>query len=135
MVLTDEQQVDRYPAATMETGDSATEISITLIHRYLLLYLPVPFRYHTKPNDLSPISAVPMAVRDRAWYVLKVMAGDQFSIRATIWYDLRGSNTSSTVSPLTDIVPALISGVGACQELGTPCHLALQTNSRMLSNE
>jgi hypothetical protein len=43
--------------------------------------------------------------------VLKVMAGDQFSIRVGSWYQLNGTTPGAPVNPLTDLLTHLISGM------------------------
>ncbi len=43
--------------------------------------------------------------------ILKVMAGDKFSIRVNSWYKLNGASPGTVADPLSDIVSALISGV------------------------
>ncbi len=65
---------------------------------------------------------------------MKVMAGDQFSIRATSWYRLNGATPGIPASPLTDLVTALISSIGALPGGGHPSPATLQANSVPLSN-
>jgi RHS repeat-associated protein len=65
--------------------------------------------------------------------VLKVMSGDQFSVRVSSWYQLNGATTGTPVSPLTDILSALISGIGKVPGEGAPA-AALQANSAPLSS-
>jgi hypothetical protein len=43
---------------------------------------------------------------------LKVMAGDEFSIRVSSWYNNNGATPGTAVNPLPDLLAALISGVG-----------------------
>ncbi len=52
-----------------------------------------------------------MALSSAPGIVLKVMAGDQFSVRATSWYQLNGTTPGTPLNPLTDVVSALISGL------------------------
>ncbi|GGA92035.1 DUF6443 domain-containing protein [Puia dinghuensis] len=137
MVLTDEQEVDRYPAATMEVGDSSLE---NLYYTNLDVYrTPLPPGYPTdtttNPNNyVAGLSSADGSQKIGPGIVLKVMAGDQFSIRASSWYRLNGTTPSSPVSPLNDIVSALISGIGALPGSGHPSPSALQTNSATLSS-
>ena len=114
MVLTDEQETDQYPAATMEVGDSATENLYYTGLEETRVALPAgyPTDTTTKPNnyvaqlyspDGNPVIGPGI--------VLKVMAGDRFSIRTSSWYQLNGSNPGTVVNPLTDIVSSMIAGV------------------------
>jgi RHS repeat-associated protein len=136
MVLTDEQEVDRYPAATMEVGDSATE---NLYYTNLDTYrTPLPSGYPTdtttNPNNyVAGLSSADGSQKIGPAIVLKVMAGDKFSIRASSWYSLNAATPQTPVSPLTDIVTALISGVGVLPGGGHPLPSTLQTNSSFLS--
>jgi RHS repeat-associated protein len=64
--------------------------------------------------------------------VLKVMAGDQFSVRAESWYQLNGTTPGTPLNPLTDVVTALITGIAAAPGEGAVAS-ALQANSAPLS--
>ena len=114
MVLTDEQETDQYPAATMEVGDSATEnlYYTGLDETRVALPAGYPTDTTTKPNnyvaqlyspDGNPVIGPGI--------VLKVMAGDRFSIRTSSWYQLNGTSPGTVVNPLTDIVSSMIAGV------------------------
>jgi RHS repeat-associated protein len=137
MVLTDEQQVDRYPAATMEVGDSATE---NLYYSNLDAYrtaLPAgyPTDTTTHPNNyVAGLSSADGSQKIGPGIVLKVMAGDQFSIKATSWYKLNGTSPGTPPTPLPDIVSALISGIGGLPGSAHPLPSVLQSNSGVLSS-
>jgi len=137
MVLTDEQETDRYPMATMEVGDSALE---NLYYTNLDTYrtsLPTgyPTDTTTKPNNyVAGLSSADGSQKIGPGVVLKVMAGDMFSIRATSWYKLNGTSPGTPVTPLSDLVTALINGVGGLPGGGHPLTPALQSNSGILSN-
>jgi RHS repeat-associated protein len=135
MVLTDEQQTDMYPAATMETGDSATE---NLYYSKLdatrsALPSGYPTDTTTNPNNyVIKVSGVTGGNKIGPGITLKVMAGDQFSIKVSSWYKTNGISPGTPVSPLSDLLSALIGGVG-----GLPGgHLnsgQLLTNSAVIS--
>jgi RHS repeat-associated protein len=136
MVLTDEQQTDQYPAATMEVADSATE---NLYYNGLdstRAHLPAgyPTDTTTNPNnyvaDLRGTGTQPVIGPS---IVLKVMAGDQFSIRASSWYRLNGTTLGAPVNPLPDLLAALISGVAGLPVGEGQSLSALQTNSGTIS--
>ncbi len=113
-VLTDEQETDLYPMASMEVGDSATEnLYYTLLDDTRTALPPgYPTDTTTNPNHYvaelySPTDGTVVG----PGIVLKVMAGDQFSVRATSWYQLNGTTPGTPLNPLTDVVSALISGL------------------------
>ncbi|MCG2618226.1 hypothetical protein LZZ85_28280, partial [Terrimonas sp. NA20] len=106
MVLTDEQKQDAYPAATMELAQATAEdqfyanLSTTRVDR--------PSGYtdtYTNPNDkVSKVRGDGNRVGPAM--LLKVMAGDQFNLKASAWWS--GSAGVTNTSPLTSIVSALI---------------------------
>ena len=113
MVLTDEQETDQYPAATMEVGDSSLEnLYYTNLDETRVALPPgYPTDTTTNPNqyvaqlyspDGNPVIGPGI--------VLKVMAGDQFSIKTSSWYQSGGAAPGQVANPLTDIVSALIAG-------------------------
>ena len=116
MVLTDEQETDQYPAATMEVGDSATEnlYYTNLDATRVTLPAGYPTDTSTRPNNyVAQLYSNGDGTVVGPGIVLKVMAGDQFSIRTTSWYQLNGTSPGTPVNPLTDVVSALIAGVAA----------------------
>jgi len=89
----------------------------------------------TNPNNyVAGLSSADGSQKIGPGIVLKVMAGDKFSIRATSWYKLNGTNPGTPVTPLSDLVTALINGVGGIPGGGHPSPSTLQTNSGVLSN-
>ncbi|HWB93989.1 MAG TPA: hypothetical protein VG605_19175 [Puia sp.] len=114
MVLTDEQETNQYPAASMEVGDSATEnlYYTNLEDTRVALPAGYPTDTTTKPNNyVAQLYSADGNPVIGPGIVLKVMAGDQFSIRTSSWYQLNGSNPGPVVNPLTDIVSDMIAGV------------------------
>jgi len=137
MVLTDEQEVDRYPMATMETGDSATENLYYTMLDATRSALPAGYPTDTATNPNSYVARLnggTAGPKIGPGITLKVMAGDQFSIKVSSWYRLNGTTPGTPVNPLTDIVTALISGIGALPGGGHPSPAALQANSAPLSS-
>jgi len=113
-VLTDEQQTDMYPAATMETADSATEnlYYSKLTDTRTTLPAGYPTDTTTNPNNYVIRLTGTAGHTIGPGITLKVMAGDQFSIKASSWYKANGSNPGTPANPLTDLLVALIGGVG-----------------------
>jgi len=114
MVLTDEQQTDMYPAATMEVADSATEnlYYSKLTDTRSLLPPGYPTDTTTNPNNFVIKLTGAAGHTIGPGITLKVMAGDQFSIKASSWYKSNGLNPDHPANPLTDLLAALIGGVG-----------------------
>jgi RHS repeat-associated protein len=137
MVLTEEQQTDRYPAATMEVADSAVEnlFYSKLAEKRVNLPAGYPSDTTTNPNNkVARLNGSPGQPKLGPGITLKVMAGDQFSIRASSWYRLNGSAPGTPANPLPDLLAALISGVGALPGGGHPSPAMLQANSTPLSD-
>ena len=137
MVLTDEQQTDMYPAATMEVGDSATEnvYYSNLDSTRSALPPGYPTDTTTNPNNyVAKVSGSSSGPVIGPGIVLKVMAGDQFSIRVSSWYQLNGTTPGTPVNPITDILTHLISGMAGIGNPENPGLVALQNNSPILSS-
>ena len=136
LVLTDEQETDMYPAATMELADSATE---NLYYSKLdatrsALPAGYPTDTTTNPNNyVIKVGGFTGESKIGPGITLKVMAGDKFSIRATSWYKTNGTQPGTSGSPLSDLVTALISGVGGLPGSGHPAQAVLQSNSTAIS--
>ena len=137
MVLTDEQESDKYIAATMEVADSAQEnlYYSNLSNTRTNLPAGYPTDTTTNPNNkVARLNGSSAGPKIGPGITLKVMAGDQFSIRASSWYRLNGTTPGSPANPLTDILASLISGVGNLPGGGHPSISTLQSNSAPLSS-
>jgi RHS repeat-associated protein len=136
MVLTDEQETDQYPMASMEVGDSATENLYYTMLDDTRVHLPAGYPTDTTTNPNQYVAELYSNGNNTVigpGIVMKVMAGDQFSVRATSWYQLNGTTPGTPLNPLTDVVTALIAGVAAAPGEGATA-AALQANSTPLSN-
>ncbi|MBI2273956.1 MAG: RHS repeat-associated core domain-containing protein [Bacteroidetes bacterium] len=116
MVLTDEEQQDAYPVASLESAtlnsekiyykipdDGATRVNKNTVAGY-------PADSYTNPNDyIQRLSGSGTKVGTSI--TLKVMAGDSYHIRANSWYRLNGETPGTPVSPLTSILASLSGGV------------------------
>ncbi len=137
MVLTDEQQTDMYPAATLEVGDSATENLYYMNLDSTRTALPPGYPTDTTTNPNNYVAEVGGSTSDPVigpGIILKVMAGDQFSVRVSSWYQLNGTTPGTPVNPLTDLLAHLISGVAALPTPENPGLATLQSNSPVLSS-
>ena len=115
MVLTDEQETDQYPAATMELGDSSLEnLYYTNLDETRTALPPgYPTDTTTKPNQyVSQLYSADGNPVIGPGIVLKVMAGDQFSIKTSSWYQTNAPAPGQVPNPASDVVSALIAGVG-----------------------
>ena len=116
MVLTDEEQTDAYPVASLETStlnnekiyynipdDGTTRVNKNTVAGY-------PTDSYTDPNDyIHRLSGSGTKVGTSI--TLKVMAGDSYHIRANSWYRLNGVSPGAPVNPLTSIIAALAGGL------------------------
>jgi hypothetical protein len=136
VVLTDEQESDKYIAATMEVADSAQEnlYYSNLSNTRANLPAGYPIDTTTNPNLKVAHLGGPTGPKIGPGITLKVMAGDQFSIRVSSWYRLNGSTPGAPANPLTDVLTSLISGVGSLPGGGHPPTSLLQANSAPLSS-
>lgn len=136
MVLTDEQESDKYIAATMEVVDSVQEnlYYSNLSNTRANLPAGYPTDTTTNPNNKVAHLGGSTGPKIGPGITLKVMAGDQFSIRVSSWYRLNGATPAAPANPLTDILASLISGVANLPGGGHPSASTLQTNSAPLSS-
>jgi RHS repeat-associated protein len=137
MVLTDEQQTDMYPAATMEVGDSATENLYYMNLDSTRVALPPGYPTDTTTNPNNYVAEVGGSTSDPVigpGMVLKAMAGDQFSVRVSNWYQLNGTTPGAPINPLTDILTHMIAGMAGISNPENPGLSALQSNTPILSS-
>ena len=136
VVLTDEQQTDMYPAATMEVADSATEnlYYSKLDSTRILLPAGYPTDTTTNPNNYVAEVGGFLGPKIGPGITLKVMAGDQFSIKVSSWYNTNGTQPGTPVNPLPDLLAAMVSGVAGLPGGGHPTAAMLQGNEAPLSS-
>jgi RHS repeat-associated protein len=136
MVLTDETQADKYLAATMEVADSAQEDLYYSGLATTRTGLPpgYPVDTTTKPNNYVAGLDGTSGHTIGPGIVLKVMAGDQFSIRASSWYKLNSASPGTPVNPLPDLLAPLISGIAGLPGGGHPTAAMLQATPAPLSD-
>ena len=128
-VLTDEDQTDLYPVASLET--------YTLAHEKLFYTIPddasvrvhkstvpgYPTDTYTNPNDfIHKLNG--NGTKAGSSIVLKVMAGDKFNLRANSWYKTNGATPGIPVSPVTELLNALTAKVSLLSNKATPAQLS-----------
>ena len=114
MVLTEEQQTDSYPAATMEAASTTTEEALYANLNTTRIAKPVsyPVDNTTNPNaNVAKVTAAAGGQKVGPSITLKVMAGDKFNLKVSSWYKTSGATPGTPVSPLPDLLTALINGV------------------------
>lgn len=115
VVLTEEQQTDMYPVASLETANLTIEqtfynIPTASTVRVLRSSVPgLPADTSTSPNDyIHKLNG--NGTKIGSSIVLKVMTGDKFNIRASSWWKSSAS-PQAPQSPLSDIVTALSNSI------------------------
>ena len=126
MVLTDDQQTDAYPAATMETATAAAEetyytnLSTTRVPR------PTLFPVATGQAMVAKVGSGVGSSKIGPAIILKVMAGDKFNLQANSWWNT-AATPGTAVSPLNDLILAMataIAPVSAGKALATELQAA-----------
>jgi hypothetical protein len=112
-VITEEQQVDAYPPASMENGQATIEEAPYANLPQTRTDLPpgYPFDPYTDPNEKVARTLGNDNMKLGPAITLKVMAGDKFNLRVRSWYKSYGATPGTPVNPLEDLVVAL------CEEL------------------
>ncbi len=114
MVLTEEEQVDNYPVASMETGNAAVENIFYVNIEETRADKPAgyPADTYTSPNDkVARLRAESGSHKMGPNITLKVMAGDKVNLRANSWYKTGGISPDPAVNPLVDLVTTLAGGL------------------------
>ena len=111
MVLTEEQQTDMYPAATMETATATTEETYYSNLPATRIDAPTGYPANTPSGNAKVAKVRGDGNKIGPAMILKVMAGDTMNLTVNSWW--KSTNTPGTpVSPLTDLLNALNSNVG-----------------------
>jgi len=115
MILTEQQQTDAYPVASLESTPLASEsvlyarldtgrVNKNTVSGY-------PSDAYTSPNDfIQKLNGDGPKIGSSI--VLKVMAGDKFTLRVNSWW--KSTNTPGTpISPLNDLLSAISGSAGS----------------------
>jgi RHS repeat-associated protein len=111
MVLTEEQQTDAYPAASMETATATVEESFYSNLPATRIDAPTGSGYPSNtPSGNTKVAKVNgNGNKIGPAIILKVMAGDKFNVTVNSWWN--GSSPGTPVSPLNDLIAALSGNV------------------------
>lgn len=138
MVLTEQQQTDAYPVASLETAQLTNErlyysrIDSGRVNKSTVAGYPTDT--YTNPNDyITKVKAAAGSPKIGTAIVLKVMAGDKFNIRANSWYKLNGITPGTPVSPLNDLLAALTGSVGSITAVHNGATATQLTSSGVLT--
>ena len=117
MVLTEEQQQDMYPAATMETATAATEETYYSNLPTTRIAAPVGYPANTPSGNVN-VARVSGGTGNADHkigpaIVLKVMAGDKFNVMVNSWYKTNGQLPQSPNSIVNALLDALNTGVSS----------------------
>ncbi|WP_037361228.1 DUF6443 domain-containing protein [Asinibacterium sp. OR53] len=147
MVLTDEQQQDTYPAATLEDGAVGTEANYYTISTGAIVQnpasLPTTYQnnngnppYNTNPNVNSTATSQKMyrlngATGDKMGLgiTLKVMAGDNVAIYGKSLWHSNGSAPSNNNNILVNDLLTALAGTGGVASAGKNATAAALTGS------
>ncbi len=130
VVLTEEQQTDPYPAATMEVAQTTTEELLYANLNTTRIDKPVsyPVDNTTNPNaKVAKVSAAAGSQKVGPSITLKVMAGDKFNLKVSSWYKTNGTSPAPPQSPLPDLLLALVNGISGASG-GKVASTELQTS-------
>ncbi|OIR12067.1 hypothetical protein GALL_63180 [mine drainage metagenome] len=135
VTLTDEQQQDTYPAATLEDGAVATEQSYYTINTGAIVpnpaFLPSTYQnnngnppYNTNPNSITTATSAKMyklngynGDKTGLNITLKVMAGDVVNILGkSLWHS---SSTLSNSYPVSSVINNLLNAFGGSPAVAT----------------
>ena len=112
MVLTDEQQTDAYPVASMETATAASEKLYYSNIDETRADKPAgyPEDTYTNPNEkVAKLNG--NAKKIGPAILLKVMSGDQMNIRANAYYRLNGASAGTPTNPASELLAALAGSI------------------------
>ncbi len=113
-LLTEEQQTDMYPAATMETASAASEE--TLYSNLPATRVTVPAGYPANtPAGNARVAKTSGAVGGNKIgpsITLRVMAGDKFHVSVNSWWKSTNTPTLNPPSPITELLAALNNSIG-----------------------
>ena len=110
MVLTDDQQTDAYPAATMETATAAAEETYYTNLSTTRVLRPALFPVATGQAMVAKVGSGVGSSKIGPAIILKVMAGDKFNLQANSWWN-NAATPGTAVSPLNDLILAMATAI------------------------
>jgi RHS repeat-associated protein len=112
MVLTEEQQTDQYPAATMETATATTEEAYYSNLPATRVTVPTGYPANTPAGNarVAKVGAAAGLQKIGPAIILKVMAGDKFNLTVNSWWS-SGNTPTQVANPVAELAAALASGL------------------------
>jgi RHS repeat-associated protein len=112
MVLTEEQQTDMYPQATMETATATVEESFYTNLPSTRVTVPSGYPANTPAGNarVAKVGAAAGLQKIGPAIILKVMAGDKFNLTVNSWWNSASSPTQ-VANPITELATALAAGM------------------------
>lgn len=112
MILTEQEQEDNYPAASMETAQSTIENLFYSNINSTRSTKPAdyPADHTTSPNDYAA-KTNGAGNKIGPTILLKVMAGDKFNLKVSSWYNVPQGTNVGEPSPLSELANALANGI------------------------
>jgi RHS repeat-associated protein len=122
IMLTEQKDTAAYTEASTETGNLGRDTALYSNVNESRIAIANVAGYpsndtYTNPNDWTAKTSG-SGNKIGPGIVLKVMTGDKFNFRVSSWYKTNGASPNSPVSPLTDIVTALIAGIAGGGKYG-----------------
>lgn len=120
-MITDEEQTDQYPPASMETANATLEktyyskIDETRVPISGIAGYPTNDTYTNPNQQVAKVNGSGNKIGPGI--TLKVMAGDKFNLRVSSWYKTAGVQPGTPVSPVNDIVAALVPGISGYNKI------------------
>jgi RHS repeat-associated protein len=112
MVLTEDQQTNQYPAATMETATATTEEAYYSNLPATRVTVPTGYPANTPAGNarVAKVGAASGLQKIGPAIILKVMAGDKFNLTVNSWWS-SGNTPTQVANPVAELAAALASGL------------------------
>jgi hypothetical protein len=112
MVLTEEQYTDAFPPATMETAGATTEETYYSNLAETRVTVPAGYPANTPAGNarVAKVGAAAGLRKIGPAIILKVMAGDQFTLTVNSWWS-SGNTPAQAPNPVAELAAALAGGL------------------------
>lgn len=112
MILTEQQQTDRYPVASMELSQAAAEQALYQRIRETRALKPAGYPAGGSTGSNQYVCRLRGGEKQQGpGIVIKVMAGDRFHLRVSSWYQKTGQTLNSQTNNLQAIISMLVAAL------------------------